>query len=213
MVPSPCKGSIIGKEISTEINQKDKFEFIIKMKELIQKNNVFISMHGITHSGYGEFSRNIPLEKIIRAKKKLEYLFDTSVDTFTPPNNILSKRNYHKLCKAGFKTIISAFSNWPSERPFTYCYIDHFLRSSVLALSKKKRQRILKNLEYRGVKEYTSFIAYNKIDLDRIVYDISNSRPKPDQTIVIATHFWELWKSHPNQLINLPGLIRCKFQQ
>ena len=133
------------------------------------------------------------------------------VDTFTPPNNILSKYNFLNLVNANFKRIFSAFSNWPNERPLRYCYLDHFVRSSYLVLKKQKGRRILRKLQYKNILEYPSFVAYTEDDLNKLIPNILKSKVQDNQTIIIATHFWELWRSNPEKLLSLPNKIKCQI--
>lgn len=211
-VPFPALDSCLGEnDFKGRLISENK-PLISKVKNLLKLKNVSISMHGISHSGYGEFSNPISTNEIKHAKKTLEKVFEVKVTTFTPPNNILSKKNYTNLKSVGFTRIISAFSNWPSERPLRFCYLDHFFRSSLLALKNKKDQRILRPLIFSGIREHPSFIAYNEGELKTIVNSIYKSCPNPDETIVVATHYWELWKTNPKELLKLPQLIRCKLR-
>ena len=212
IVPSPRENSLVGsqKKYFSELEQNPKF--IKKIHTLLKKNNVSLSMHGLNHSGYGEFGENIDINKIMSTKRDMERLFNVNINTFTPPNNILNKHNYLSLQKLGFTRIISAFSNWPFERPLNYCYLDHFLRSSILAIRRKKDRRVLRRLNFNTIEEYPSFIAYTKENLENIIDNIIISKPQKETTIVIATHYWELWKSMPNKLLSLPDLIRCRLK-
>ena len=210
MVPFPKKDSKLGDNNYKKLDFSSKNNFILKAKKLLEIHNVTLSMHGISHNGFAEFKNQIELSEILNAKAKLENTFNVEVNTFTPPNNVLSKHNFFNLVDANFKRIFSAFSNWPHERPLSYCYIDHFLRSSFLALRREKGRRIIRDLKYKNIQEYPSFVLYTKSDLNELLKNIHKSKIKKDQTIIIATHFWELWRTHPDQLLSIPNKIRCQ---
>ena len=211
LVPYPLKDSQLGGEYFKSLDYSNNNPFIIKARSLLKIKNVSLSMHGINHKGFGEFKNEMKLSEILKAKKQLENTFNVSVNTFTPPNNILCKKNFLHLVDAKFKRIFSAFSNWPHERPLKYCYIDHFIRSSFLALKKKKDRRIIRKLNYKNIEEYPSFIAYKSEDLNKLPENIIKSNIKKNQTIIIATHFWELWRTNPDKLLSLPNIIKCQI--
>lgn len=211
MVPFPCRESNVGLKINEKVITTNNNQFVRKAKKLFQKNNVNLSMHGIRHFGYGEFKNEIKLSEIKNAKKTLEDIFEVKVDTFTPPNNILTKTNFYKLADAGFNRLFSAFSSWPFERPLNYYYLNHFLRSSFLALKQKKSRRVIKPLKFQNLKEFPSFIAYNLNELNELVDNIVKSNINSNETIIIATHYWELWRTNPNDLLKLPSKIKSEI--
>ena len=211
MVPFPSKQSKIGIKINEKLEIPKNNAFIIRAKELLQRDNVNLSMHGIRHFGYGEFQNKIKSSEIIRAKKTLEDIFEVKVDSFTPPNNILTKSNFYKIADAGFNRLFSAFSNWPSERPINYYYLNHFFRSSFLALKGEKARRIIKPLKFKNLEELPSFIAYNINELNELVENIVKSNININDKITIATHYWELWRTHPNELLKLPSRIKSEI--
>jgi len=208
-VPFPEHHSKLGpNKFSTYNTLLDNTELCEAVKKLISLNNVRIGMHGVRHSGYGEFSQSVPVTEISRGKKYLEEAFGVPVDTFTPPNNILSKENYFRLHQAGFKRIISAFSNWPHERPLTKDYILHFLKSAALALIKKRQNRVLGGVVFNGIYEIPSFVAYRESDLSLLIDSIIQSGGCSGCDVVIATHYWELWQTCPEALLKIPSRLR-----
>lgn len=208
-VPFPCSTSCIGvHRDSLNLSNQINVDFVFEVKKLLKKGNVKIAMHGVEHAGYGEFSRSIPINKIIEAKQYLEKIFSVEVDTFTPPNNILSKENFSNIEAAGFKRVITAFSSWPNERPLYFRYILHFLLSSVLVITKNKNKRILMDLHYGGLIEKQSFVAYTQHDLFNLIDAIKFSLRLKKGDIYIATHYWELWKTAPAQLIDIVKKIK-----
>tara|TARA_B100000900_G_scaffold410210_1_gene427585 strand:- start:307 stop:1053 length:747 start_codon:yes stop_codon:yes gene_type:complete len=211
VVPFPCSQSETGSNNNIDLDFSVNNSFIKKARTLLKHKNVTLSMHGVRHKGYGEFKDEIEFSEIKRAKETIEKIFGVNVQTFTPPNNILSKKNFYKIVDAGFKRIFTAFSNWPNERPLRFCYFDHFLRSSFLALIGKKERRIIRKLKYKNTEEYPSFIAYTPKDLKNLIDNIIKSNLKPEDTIIIGTHFWELWRTNSDELLSLPNLIRCKI--
>ena len=211
MVPFTLKESKLGGDYYKNLDYTENNSFIKKARKLLEIDNISLSMHGVNHKGFAEFKDKIELSKIINAKEKLKKTFRVEVNTFTPPNNVLSKHNFYNLIDAKFKRIFSAFSNWPHERPLRYCYLEHFLRSSLLALRKEKGRRILTKLQYKNIEEFPSFIAYSKDDLNKLIFNIVKSKVRNNQTIIIATHFWELWRTNPNELLSLPRKIKCQI--
>jgi len=218
-VPFPVGNSQVGLPATTDTEKDSSLlnntSLVNKVKELIALGNISIAMHGVNHAGYGEFSVPIPSEDILQAKNYLEEIFGTRVDTFTPPNNILSRENYYRIHSAGFRRIISAFSNWPHERPITTSYFLHFFRSSLLALTGRKRQRILGGIYHKGMVECPSFIAYRNTDLESLPEDIIRSYGSGCGDVIIATHYWELWKTDPDRLIRVVSQIgkQCRSFQ
>ena len=124
MVPYPLKSSELGGDYFKDLDFSENNKFIKKAKKLLKLKNVTLSMHGINHKGFAEFKNKHSLSEIINAKTKLEKTFGVEVNTFTPPNNVLSKDNFLKLIDANFSRIFSAFSNWPHERPIRFCYLN-----------------------------------------------------------------------------------------
>lgn len=211
MVPFPLKDSKLGGNYFKELDFSENNDFIHKLRILLKTSNINLSMHGINHKGFAEFKDTIELHKILEAKSKLEKTFEVEVDTFTPPNNVLSKKNFYNLIDANFKRIFSAFSSWPHERPLSYCYLEHFLKSSILAIRKEKGRRVLTNLRYKTIEEFPSFVAYTKNDLNKLILNIFKSKFRDNQTIIIATHFWELWRTNPEELLSIPNKIKCQI--
>ncbi|MEY2702309.1 MAG: hypothetical protein RLY43_942 [Bacteroidota bacterium] len=208
-VPFPCVDSSIGLCFDTlQKSGQVNYDFIAEVKKLLKRGNIKIGMHGVQHAGYGEFSKRIDIDNILRAKKYLENIFEVNVDIFTPPNNIISKENFINIEAAGFKRIITAFSNWPHERPFHIKNFLHFLLSAILVITKNKDKRILIELHHGGLVENQSFVAYTEDDLFKLYDAIKYSLEIKNGDIYIATHYWEVWKSTPFQLIDIIKKIK-----
>lgn len=207
-VPFPAIDSKLG---NSKIYPKYNPYFIKKLKNFLKLGNITIAMHGLTHSGYGEFKADIDIHKIKEGKSYLENIFGVKVNTFTPPNNILSKKNFIKLEQSGFSRVISAFSNWPSERPFNFDYLLHFFLSIPLVFTKNKKMRILSRLKFQNLTEYVSYIVYNEGELNTLTDSIKFSPKLSFSEIYIATHYWEIPKNNISKLLYEVNRIRNLF--
>lgn len=210
-VPFPANDSKLSnlKKSSSKYNP----HFIRKVREILKLGNITIAMHGLTHSGYGEFKLDIDIRKIKEGKKYLESLFGVEINTFTPPNNILSRKNFINIEQSGFSRIVSAFSNWPYERPLNFDYLIHFFLSSVLVFTNNKNKRILSRLKFKNLNEYVSFIVYNEKELCELTDSIKFSPKLSFNEIYIATHYWEIPKNSMHNLLCEVIRIRNLFNE
>jgi len=196
----------------------ENFARIVDNKPLVRfiapllARNVTLSMHGLTHAGYAEFSRPVSKNAFMAEKNKLEDEFQVQVDTFTAPNNSLSRRNYELLKEVGIRNIIGCFGSYPWERPLKPQFLSHFIRSSILAISRKKSERILGGVRHGSSTEYHAFTAYNHDEVVDLARSVHASLKRGGGDIYIATHFWEIWRSDANRLLSTINRLRTHIQ-
>jgi predicted deacetylase len=170
---------------------KDLTQFL---KDEIQKGHIYIMLHGYSHKdesdGY-EFEKGTQLfEKVAKGKKYLEDVFNTSITTFVPPHNALSKEGYLAVINNGMNISSHvAFRNYPlTSKPFIKKLIQKFW----YVMYRKKYPYPVK---YSTHLEYGYDSLTPKVSLDNLRRSFHHCR-RFNGWFCLATHYWEFKKHH-----------------
>jgi predicted deacetylase len=167
----------------------DNIDLVKFLKDEIEKGHIYIMLHGYSHKdeldGY-EFEKGEQLfDKVAKGKKYLEAVLRTSVTTFVPPHNELSRDGYLAVVKNGLNICSHvAFKNY------------HLTTSALLNKSIQKIWHIINRKKYPFPIKFSTHVEYGydsltpKVSLDDLLSSFHHCR-RFNGWFCLATHYWE----------------------
>jgi hypothetical protein len=171
-------------------------ELVEFLRPQIDRGRVSIMLHGYSHEdftdGYEFEACPNPYRRVCAGKEYLEDVFDTTVNTFVPPHNSLSREGTAAVAEVGLN-ILTAFGHWPRERPRSAHNYYNFLKLVAFRLRHGKSKRYPCALDFPNHSELPCYSLVRDIPTESVRDGLSFTFESGGDAS-IAYHYWELLK-------------------
>jgi hypothetical protein len=199
-----------------EFDIADNIELITYIKSLLSKGYIKVGLHGYNHRYIIEDENLIAeydikdeeklYQKSIKAKKYLEKLFDTKIDTFVPPDNAVSGEAIKALSRSGFKKVLRALPLKYIDTKLSFNFIWFWIKRVVFKL---KYNLVYSKSYFNGYLNEEASYLYKGQSIEELLNDYSIFK-KHNLPFTLATHYWELDGSMKKNLDEFLEKVTCE---
>ena len=173
-------------------------ELVSFLKEKIKNNRISAMLHGYNHKnsdlGY-EFQVPIDLtDKVKEGKQYLESILGTSITTFVPPHNSLSRKGYlsvinNRLNILGVFSFLHIHPVWEKSNIQNACKYHFFKLGKSLSSGEQVKYPFLVNYPTHSELECYSLIPGTTLDSLKKGFEFVRNY---NGVFCLTTHYWEI---------------------